>query len=155
MARFRQARLPVLFVALIACVIGYIIGCSSEQRERRAQSHAAGTTEDKTIALERRISQVEDKTTALERRISQLEAKIGSEETKGPPIAAKEDWRDKSKWRSLKKNMTMGEVKRLLGEPEQVTVDALSIYLYWGKYPSGGQVTFDADTEKVYGWREP
>ena len=43
MTRIRQAGPPVLVVALIAGLIGYIIGCTREQRARDAQSRAQET----------------------------------------------------------------------------------------------------------------
>ena len=43
MTRIRQAGPPVLVVALIAGLIGYIIGCTREQRDRDAQARAQET----------------------------------------------------------------------------------------------------------------
>jgi len=43
MTRIKQAGLPVLVVAVIAGLIGYIIGCTREQRDRDAQASAQET----------------------------------------------------------------------------------------------------------------
>ncbi len=40
MQRIKQTGLPVLIVALASGLIGYIIGCSREQREQNAQATA-------------------------------------------------------------------------------------------------------------------
>ena len=40
MARIKQAGPPVLIVALITGLIGYILGCTSEQRARDTQARA-------------------------------------------------------------------------------------------------------------------
>jgi ribonuclease Z len=44
MADFRQSKLPLLSVALIAALIGYVIGCTNQQREGNAQANAQETT---------------------------------------------------------------------------------------------------------------
>ena len=43
MARIKQAATPVLVVALIAGLVGYILGCSREQREKEVQANAQET----------------------------------------------------------------------------------------------------------------
>jgi ribonuclease Z len=44
MTRIKRAGPPVLIVALIAGLVGYIFGCTSEQRERDAQGNTQETT---------------------------------------------------------------------------------------------------------------
>ncbi len=46
MARIRQAGPPVLIVALIAGLIGYLFGCTRGQRERVAQAQETETAKD-------------------------------------------------------------------------------------------------------------
>ena len=74
---------------------------------------------------------------------------------------------DKQNWRSLKRGISTSEVRRILGEPSNITTDSTITVWYYGKYPYGGEVTFYVNikyddlllkylkTESVSGWREP
>lgn len=55
-------------------------------------------------------------------------------------------------WRDLKRGMTAGEVRGLLGEPNRVEAGILLTYWY---YANNSHVLFDAKTMKVDGWTEP
>jgi len=58
--------------------------------------------------------------------------------------------KERSQWRQLKRRMSKDDVKKLLGEPERVSVSRFFESWYYG----GGSVTFDGKG-KVDFWSEP
>ena len=58
--------------------------------------------------------------------------------------------KDKSQWRQLRRRMSQDEVKKLLGEPDRVSVSRF--YDSW--YYRGGSVTFDSMGHVDF-WSEP
>lgn len=66
---------------------------------------------------------------------------------------SKPNWRDVSLWRSLKREMSKEDVRRILGEPGKVTeLGFMAIWNYG--YPLGGSVTFGGNG-LLESWSEP
>lgn len=100
---------------------------------------------------ESRVAKLEETVRLLERRIDEMEAallKVESSRSRAVPASANS--RDVANWRRLSREMTMDDVRALLGEPKNV--EASSSFTIW-QYPNGADVTFFSD--KVYGWSEP
>jgi hypothetical protein len=103
--------------------------------------------------LNRRVEQLERRIAELERRLQTFEA------SPQPPRldatrAASGDWKQLGNWRRLRQGMTMDDVSTLLGQPDRVKVVVLTEWTY-GRFPDGGSVIFDAQSQKVIGWTEP
>lgn len=97
---------------------------------------------------------LEDRVRELERRVGQLENQVAQPNAPAiaKPIAKKSDgWRQRESWRALKRGMSDGDVRSLLGEP--TSVDVIGPYSVW-RYPDFGQVQFGR-TDQVEGWSEP
>ena len=102
-------------------------------------------------SLENRIETLEIKVLSLERRIMELEKAL-SLATSSPekkPIKVG-NWQNRANWRALEMEMTMNEVRSLLGEPPRVV--AAGITLTW--WYATGNAIFD-DGGKLRGWSEP
>lgn len=97
---------------------------------------------------------LEDRVRELERRVGQLENQVAQPNAPAiaKPIATKSDgWRQRESWRALKRGMSDGDVRSLLGEATSVNVyGPFSLWLY----PEGGRVQFDSK-DQVEGWIEP
>lgn len=120
-----------------------------------ASSHpalAAGQ-EASTDSLLRRIELLERRTIDLERRVRELEALITIEPSQSRPVAAIPEAQDLQNWRRLRLNLTMDQVRTLLGEPERVDVINSWTTWNWGSL-GGANVSFDR-SGKVVGWSEP
>ena len=105
-------------------------------------------------SLRRRIDLLERTTTDLERRVRELEALIRREPSRDLPVTASPKWRDVQNWRRLRLQMTMDEVRALLGEPERVDASGAFTHWYWAS-PSGAHVYFDSSSGGLEGWSEP
>ena len=105
-------------------------------------------------SLLRRIDLLERTTTDLERRVRELEALIRSEPSRGLSVPTSPKWRDVQNWRRLRLQMTMDEVRALLGEPDRVDASGMFTFWYWDE-PLGGDVTFDSRSGKLNRWSEP
>lgn len=101
-----------------------------------------------TVSLLRRIELLERANTDLERRVRELESLIKGVQSQSQPIPASTRWRDLSNWRRLQLDMSMDEVRALLGEPESVDGGSIT-YWHW----AGAHVTFMRG--KLYRWSEP
>jgi len=115
--------------------------------------HAAFSQSPSAEQLLARVRQLERRVDELEQRLRRIESQKESQpatETRAPTG----NWRDIDNWRRLKIGMTMNQVSDILGRPEKVDAGLSLIFWYWG-YPSGGEVFFDNDTNKVRGWSEP
>ena len=89
---------------------------------------------------------------SLEQRVRALESRTKVEPLRDQPVPDASKWQDLANWRRLRIGMKMDEVRALLGEPE--TVDANPVTITW-HYPGGPQVSFASLSGKVEGWREP
>lgn len=113
---------------------------------------AAGQ-EMSTDSLLRRIDLLERRTIDLERRVRELEALITIEPSRSRPVAASPRSQDVQNWRRLRLNMTMDQVRVLLGEPERVNVGSWTFW-YWDSL-GGANIRFDNRSGKVDAWSEP
>ena len=102
-----------------------------------------------TADLLHRIELLERANTDLERRVRELESLIKSEPSKGRAIPASTGWKDLANWRQLRNEMSMDEVRGLLGEPERVESSGPLTTWYW----ANAQVDFF--NGKLSGWSEP
>src|SRR5262245_44757153 len=96
---------------------------------------------------------LDDRVRELERRVEQLEkqgAKPASPAS-APAVAPKPVSSQTEKWRSLRRGMTEGEVRSVLGEPSKVNVDAS--YVTW-EYPERANARFDFNG-RLQVWSEP
>jgi hypothetical protein len=103
-------------------------------------STSAQTLEDRVLELERRVGQ-------LESQVAQPNAPVIAK-----PAATKSDgWRQRESGRALKRGMSDGDVRSLLGEA--ISVNVYGPFSVW-QYPEGGRVQFDSK-DQVEGWIEP
>lgn len=101
-----------------------------------------------------RVQQLERTTVQLEQRVIKLEALIRNEPSRGLPASPTSDVRNIQNWRRLRLQMTMDEVRTLLGEPDRV--DVLGPFTTWQwDYPTGGRVSFDSESGRLNSWSEP
>ncbi|GAB2594868.1 hypothetical protein GCM10027034_30230 [Ramlibacter solisilvae] len=98
---------------------------------------------------------LDDRVRELERRVEQLEKQVAqpASSVSAPKPASRQPdgWRHRENWRSLTRGMTEGDVRSILGEPQQVNV--YPSFSRW-VYPAGGDATFDAG-RGLQGWTEP
>jgi len=113
---------------------------------------AAGQ-EAPTDSLLRRIDLLERRTSDLERRVRDLEALISTEPVRPRPAGVSPESRDLQNWRRLRLNMTMDQVRALLGEPERVAAGSPWTFWYWDA--GSAYVRFDSRSDKVDAWTEP
>lgn len=67
----------------------------------------------------------------------------------GKPATPGDGWKSPANWKKLAKDMSLGEVKELLGDPEQISGGTIAAW----RYPNGGTVTFFIG--KLDNWIEP
>jgi len=98
---------------------------------------------------------LEDRVRDLERRVQQLEKQATQPTTSvsvpKPASSQPDGWRQRDNWRSLRRGMTEGDVRSILGEPGRV--DSFSSFSNWG-YAEGGTAHFDRNG-RLDGWSEP
>ena len=105
--------------------------------------------------LQRRVEKLEQLIGQLQRQIASIETQIQGYQERNQPTAAKGNWHERGSWRLLRRGMTMEQVKGILGEPEKVDAQPVFTYWRWGEFPTGGDVEFDVNTDRVAGWSEP
>ena len=132
----------VLFLSAWCAGLGPLLGV----QPLNAQELSVQELSARVVELERRVAELESRLVALEARLQP------SANVQPSPTGA--DWRNLANWRRLRRGMSMAEVRSLLGEPEKVDAGMVLIYWYWD-YPGGGNVIFDARTNKLNGWSEP
>ena len=102
-----------------------------------------------------KIRELEKRIELLETRISELERVLVGELLSEGPVGKSEEI---SAWRKLRRGMSREEVKRLLGEAENISVSA---YAEIWRYERGGFAWFNANgqldswDEPVYSWPGP
>jgi len=116
-----------------------------------ALPRVAESQDTELAELQTRVTRLESLVAALIHRVSELEGSDQSAERPAPVVRREAGWRDRSNWRRLQKGMSMAQVTRLLGEPDQVSTLTYTIIWRFG----GGNVTFDARSNRVDGWSEP
>jgi hypothetical protein len=132
----------ILRATLLAAVAAFLIPVAAAAQEASVDS------------LLRRIDVLERQTIDLERRVRELEAMIMVEPSGLRPAAVSLQSRDIQNWRRLRLNMTMDQVRALLGEPERVEVLGPFTSWLWSSL-GGANVRFDNRSGKVDAWSEP
>ena len=67
----------------------------------------------------------------------------------GKPVTPGDGWKSLANWKNLANDMSIVDVQKILGEPDQVSGGTIA---FW-HYPNGGTVTFVIG--KVNTWSEP
>jgi len=67
----------------------------------------------------------------------------------GKPVTPGDGWKSLANWKNLASDMSIGDVQKMLGEPDRVDGGTIA---FW-HYPNGGTVTFVIG--KVNTWSEP
>ena len=124
-------RITVVTLLTIACV--------------PAMASAQSSSADSLI---RRIEFLELQMVSFERRLMELEALSTSEQSPAQAVQTTSKWKNLQNWRQLREGMTFGDVRAVLGEPEQVDGGSLTIWR-WG----GARVIFISG--RVTSWSEP
>ena len=103
--------------------------------------------------IETRVSYLERKILDLERRIEELEQLLKQSKSEERPSF---ELGDVSKlWRSLRIGMTMGEVRKLLGEPHRIDASQVLGESWWYRYEyKSGNIRFDSHG-RIKAWSEP
>lgn len=111
-------------------------------------SSAAGEL-DRLIPREKWAATGLDKLTAPEQQTlaDEITGLVGAAQSSQSSTPA---GKDRSQWRKLKRRMSEDDVRKLLGEPDRVSVSRFFVSWYYG----GGSVTFDGKG-KVDFWSEP
>jgi hypothetical protein len=139
---WRKVSATLLFGSLIC-----LISIAALAAGRRARPHEIQL--DTLIPRDKWAGAGLDKLSATEQQtladdITGLLASPPSRQNVTPPV------KDKSQWRQLHRRMSQDEVKKLLGEPDRVSVSRFYDSWYYG----GGSVTFDSKGHIDF-WSEP
>lgn len=67
----------------------------------------------------------------------------------GKPVTPGDGWKTLANWKKLARDMSLNDVQKILGDPEQVDGGTIA---FW-RYPNGGTVTFFIG--KADSWSEP
>ena len=94
-------------------------------------------------SMESRVQRLEETILVLEQRVASLEAQL--RERSAPTQAPS----GKAKWRQLRLEMSMDEVRTLLGEPDRVDAGPVTFW-YWADNASANFMR-----GKLTGWSEP
>ena len=96
-----------------------------------------------------RIAQLEKEIQEIKLRLSKLESVPKSPSSPAQPVASADGWKSEANWRSLTKDMSTTEVRKILGEPDRVDGGSITSWFYQNE----GTVVFF--NEKVTRWTEP
>lgn len=110
-----------------------------------AAAHSQGTSSE---VLVRKVDSLQLMVSELESRIAALENLVRVT-PRGPVVDAAPNARDIGSWRRLSENMTMDDVRSLLGEPEKIDGGSMAVWYY----PRGGEVIFMFG--RLSRWSEP
>ena len=100
--------------------------------------------------LESNIAILEQRITELERKVALLEQNLQDPQT--DTIQPSEKWKDRSLWRSLRRNMSMKEVEDLLGVPRKISGGAIT---RWNYSEQGWHSYVKFYEGRVSSWTEP
>lgn len=100
-------------------------------------------------ALVRRVDSLQSRVNELESRVAELENLLNATPTGTPASPAAADSRDIANWRRLRENMSMDDVRSLLGEPERIEGGSVAFWYY----PRNGEVAFVSG--RLTRWSEP
>jgi hypothetical protein len=96
-----------------------------------------------------RVAQMEREIREIKLRLSKLESLLSNPGNAQESVASRDGWKSVMNWRKLYKDMSTGDVQKLLGEPHRVDGGNLANW----HYQNGGRVVFYEG--KVDHWREP
>jgi hypothetical protein len=96
-----------------------------------------------------RIDRLEKEVQELALRISKLESLLSKPNEVQEVLTSSEGYKSVANWRKLTTDMSYGDVRKILGEPQRA--DGGSIAEWY--YPNGGKVIFQRD--KAWQWKEP
>jgi hypothetical protein len=96
-----------------------------------------------------RIVQLEKEIQELRLRVSKLESLLNNPSKAQDLVTSGEGWKSVANWRKLTTDMSAGDVRQVLGEPDRLDGGNVA---YW-HYKNGGRVIFISG--KVNQWREP
>jgi len=107
----------------------------------------------------RKFSDLEQTITQLQNQVKELHSSQESNRqgTSNSTIQYSEKWKILSNWRLLKKNMSNGQVVRILGQPLKVDA-SLGLITYWiySQYEWGTRKSYVMfEDARVTGWVEP
>jgi predicted nuclease with TOPRIM domain len=100
-------------------------------------------------ASDERLNRLESEVQDLRSRIEKLEGGKAQLSSPSPKTENEEGWKELSNWRSLKKGMSYGDVRTLLGEPSHIKGGS---FTFW-QYKNASRVVFYDD--RVESWTEP
>lgn len=101
-------------------------------------------------AQDARISQLEKDVQELKARVARLEnPSSAAPSANAAPVASADGWKQIANWRKLSKDMSMWDVRGILGEPARQDGGNFTNWFY----PNRGVVTFYES--KLYMWQEP
>ncbi len=107
----------------------------------------------------RKFSDLEQTITQLQNQVKELHSsqKSNRQDTSNSTIQYSEKWKNLSNWRELKKNMSSGQVVRILGQP--IKVDAIKGFRTYWIYSQNGYGSRESFVSfkdgKLIGWIEP
>ena len=96
-----------------------------------------------------RIAQLEREVQELKVRVTKLESLLNSSNSAGKPVALNEGWKSPANWRKLAEDMSMSDVRAVLGDPKREDNHTITFWIY----PNDAQVTFISG--KLRSWKEP
>ena len=96
-----------------------------------------------------RIAQLEKEIQEIKLRLSKLESVPKSPSIPAQSVVSADGWKSEANWRSLTKDMSTTEVRKILGEPQRVDGGSITSWFYQNE----GTVVFF--NEKVTRWTEP
>ena len=93
-----------------------------------------------------------DESTLLQ-RIVDLEKRVTSLEQALEEVSSKDRWKDPILWQRIKKEMSTGDMRKLLGQPARVEEQIFTTWYYHPSSKLHSYVWFDEG--KVLGWKAP
>ena len=96
-----------------------------------------------------RIAQLEREVQELKLRVAKLESLLSNSNSAGKPVALNEGWKSLTNWQKLARNMSMDDVRTILGEPKRIDSHTITFWIY----QNDGQVSFISG--KLNSWKEP
>lgn len=88
----------------------------------------------------------------LERRVMELEKRMLEFERRLEELSPNDRWKDPTLWRRIKKGMTTGDIRKLLGKPRRIEEQIFTTWYYHPTSKLHSYVWFDEG--KVLGRKE-
>ena len=109
-------------------------------------AHGQGATSE---APARKVDSLLARIDELEKRVAALENLLKATPARRPAADAASNPADIANWRRLRENMSMEDVRSLLGEPEKIDGGSVAVWYY----PRSGRVMFFSG--RLNQWQEP